>query len=118
MFLFPIILAVAMALAFPSKGTRPVRVGIAADATSLHQTLGGEKDIALHDIVPGNELRALREGEVDVIVVPGAPPTYRFDPTREESRSARLVVDNALKRAGGRADPWTAREDAVQIAGS
>jgi ABC-2 type transport system permease protein len=118
MFLFPILMSVAMALAFPSKGTRPVRVGLAADAASLRQTLSGEKDIALRDIAPGNDLRALREGEVDVIVVPGTPPTYRFDPTREESRSARLVVDNALKRAGGRADPWTAREEPVQIAGS
>jgi ABC-type multidrug transport system permease subunit len=53
-----------------------------------------------------------------VIVVPGHPPTYRFDPSREESRAAKLVVDNTLKRAAGRTDPWTAREDGVQIAGS
>jgi len=118
MFVFPIIMSIAMALAFPSKGTRPVRVGLGPDAAALRQTLASDKDVAVRDVAPGNELHALREGEVDVIVVPGTPPTYRFDPTREESRSARLVVDDALKRAGGRADPWTAREDAVRIAGS
>ena len=46
------------------------------------------------------------------------PPTYRFDPARDESRVARLVVDDALKRAAGRTDPWTAREEPVDVAGS
>jgi ABC-type multidrug transport system permease subunit len=112
------VMSVAMALAFPSKGIQPVRVGVAPGATELRQTLAADKGIALRDITPGNDLRALREGEVDIVVMPGSPPTYRFDPTREESRSARLMVDNALKRGAGRPDPWTAHEDAVQIAGS
>jgi ABC-type multidrug transport system permease subunit len=37
---------------------------------------------------------------------------------REESRLARLVVDNALKRAAGRTEPWHAKEDLIQIPGS
>jgi ABC-type multidrug transport system permease subunit len=53
-----------------------------------------------------------------VVVVPGDPPTYRFDPARNESRMARLVVDDALERAAGRQDPWQAREEPMQIAGS
>ena len=53
-----------------------------------------------------------------VIVQPGDPPTYRFDPDRAESRIARLVVDDVLKRASGRSDPWEARQDAVAIPGS
>jgi len=117
-FLFPMIMSVAMALAFPAKGAQPVHVGIAPGPSELRQALSNDASIALRDIAPGNDLRALREGDVDVVVTPGPPPTYRFDPSREESRSARLVVDNALKRAAGRADPWTAREDAVTIAGS
>ena len=117
-FLFPMVMSVAMALAFPSKAIQPVRVGVAAGADALRQTLKADSGIAIRDVAPGNELRALREGDVDVIVLPGSPPTYRFDPTREQSRSARLAVDNTLKRAAGRPDPWTAREDAVQIAGS
>jgi len=117
-FLFPMVMSVAMALAFPSRGAQPVRVGIAPGASELRQTLAADKGVALRDVAPGSELRALREGDVDVIVLPGTPPTYRFDPTREQSRSARLIVDDALKRAAGRPDPWTAREDPVQIAGS
>src|SRR5262245_29174580 len=117
-FLFPMVMSVALALAFPSRGAQPVKVGIAPGPSELRQTLAADTGVALRDVPPGTELRALREGEVDVIVLPGTPPTYRFDPTREQSRSARLVVDDVLKPAAGRRDPWTAREDPVQIAGS
>jgi ABC-2 type transport system permease protein len=119
-FLFPIVMSVAMAIAFPSRGEQPVRVGVPAgvESDALRKSLGGDSAIALRDVSPDEELKLLREGEVNVIVRPGNPPTYRFDPGREESRLARLVVDNALKRASGRTDPWTAREDVVQVAGS
>jgi ABC-2 type transport system permease protein len=53
-----------------------------------------------------------------LVVVPGVPPTYRFDPTRPESRVARLVVDNALQRAAGRTEVWTARDEEVVTPGS
>ena len=36
------------------------------------------------------------------------PPTYWFDPTRPESRIARLEVDAALQHAAGRADALVA----------
>ena len=115
---FPMIMSVAMALAFPSRGTQPVRVGLTPGDSELRRTLAADSTVSVRDVMPGEELRALREGSVHVVVVPGTPPTYRFDPSRDESRAARLVVDNVLKRAAGRTDPWTAREDAVQIAGS
>ena len=117
-FLFPMIMSVAMALAFPSRGTQPVRVGLAPGDSELRRALAADAGVAVREVNPGEELRALREGDVHVIVEPGTPPTYRFDPSRDESRAARLVVDDVLKRAAGRSDPWTAREDAVQIAGS
>jgi ABC-2 type transport system permease protein len=117
-FFFPMIMSVAMALAFPSRGAQPVRVGLAPGDSELRRTLAADPGVSVRDVMPGEELRALREGDVHVIVEPGTPPTYRFDPSRDESRSARLVVDDVLKRAAGRADPWTAREDAIRIAGS
>ena len=119
-FLFPIVMTIAMAIAFPSRASQAVRVGVPSGAASdgLRKTLAADVGIALRDVPEGDELRELREGTVHVIVHPGDPPTYRFDPSRDESRVARLVVDNALKRAAGRADPWSAREDAVAIAGS
>ncbi len=119
-FFFPIVMSVAMAIAFPSQGSQPVRVGVPSGAASemLRKTLSSDPGVVVRDVPAGEELRQLREGDVHVIVRPGDPPTYQFDPDRNESRIARLVVDDVLKRAGGRSDPWQAREDAVAIPGS
>src|SRR5262245_54854569 len=88
---FPIVVSLALALAFASPGDRPVLVGLhPGPATeSLRSTLKGSRSITVRDVRPEDERRALREGEVNVIVVPTTPPTYRFDPAREESRLAR-----------------------------
>jgi ABC-2 type transport system permease protein len=119
-FVFPILMSVAMAVAFPSGGSARVLVGVApgpagsATAAALAATPG----VVVKPIASSDELRALREGEIHLMVVPGSPPVYRYDSAREESRLARFVVDEALKRAAGRVDPWTAAEAQVQVAGS
>jgi ABC-type multidrug transport system permease subunit len=84
----------------------------------MRQTLAKAPGITVRDVPHGGEQRALREGDVHVIVVPTDPPAYQFDAARTESRTARLVVDDALKRAGGRLDPWIAREEPVMVPGS
>ena len=43
-----------------------------------------------------------------LVVSGGDTPTYAYDPTQPESRTARLAVDAALQQAAGRADPFTA----------
>jgi ABC-type multidrug transport system permease subunit len=119
-FVFPIIMSVALAIAFPARGARPVPVGLAGgpDADAVRTALDAADDIAVRDLRPDEEARVLREGEVHVVVVPTRPPTYRFDPSRDESRAAVLVVDRALKRAAGRPEPWDAREEPVVVPGS
>jgi ABC-type multidrug transport system permease subunit len=119
-FVFPIVMSVALAVAFPRQDSRPVIVGVAdvPAAAAIRSALNGREGIDLRDVPAGNELRVIRDGEVHVLIEPGEPPTYRFDPDRAEARVARLVVDDALKRAAGRADPWVAREAPVVVAGS
>jgi ABC-type multidrug transport system permease subunit len=43
---------------------------------------------------------------------------YQFDPTRPESRMARVIVDDALQRAEGRADPTPVGDQLVTEPGS
>ena len=119
-FIFPILMSVAMAVAFPSSDSAPVPVGVrqGEGAEALRTSLAASKSVAPRIVAAGEEEAALRDGEVDLVVVPGTPPTYRYDPGRAESRAARLVLDDALKRAGGRADPWTAVEQHVTVPGS
>ena len=119
-FVFPILMSVAMAMAFPSAGAVPVPVGVrqAAGADVVLKALLDSKAVAPRIVTAETEARALRDGEVDIVVVPGTPPSYRFDPARAESRAARLALDDALKRAAGRTDPWTASDDHVSVPGS
>lgn len=119
-FVFPIVMSLALAIAFPSQADRPILVGLepGASTESLRAALKSGPGIEIRDLRPEDEQRALREGTVHIVVVETTPPTYRFDPARGESRLARAVVDETLKRAAGRADPWTAREEPQQVAGS
>ena len=119
-FVFPILISLALAIAFPTTGGRPVVVGLppGTAAEPLRKALGSVAGVVVREVSPENAQRALREGEVHLLVGATTPPTYRFDPAREESRVARLVVDDALKRAAGRTDPWQAAEQPVAIAGS
>jgi ABC-2 type transport system permease protein len=119
-FIFPVVMSVVMAVAFPAGGSSPVLIGIApgADSSAIREALAAQPQIKVRDLDSEAQERALREGEVHLVIVPTTPPTYRFDPGREESRTARLLVDDALKRGAGRTDPWTAREEPQQIPGS
>jgi ABC-2 type transport system permease protein len=118
-FLFPVVMAVAMAVAFPNR-TTDVIAGIPAGAASqaLRDALQSGAGITVREVASGTEARALREGEVHILVLPTAPPTYRFDPTRQESRLARAVVDDRLQRAAGRSDAWQPRTEPTSIPGS
>lgn len=119
-FIFPIALSLALALAFPGSADRNVVVGLSAApaADRIRQALASAPSVIVKPVEPDDELRALRDGVVHLVVQVSEPPTYRFDAAREESRLARVVVDDVLKRASGRVDPWTAREDTVDIPGS
>ena len=119
-FVFPIVMSVALAMAFPSREAQPVPVAVveADGADALRTALGASPSIVVRELPAGAEQRALRDGAVHLLVVPGTPPSYRFDPARDESRLARLVVDAALQRAAGRADAFTAADDPVAVPGS
>ena len=117
---FPIVMSVAMAIAFPSGDARAVLVGVEPGAAGdeTRRALEHVQGVVLREVAPGDSERALREGEVHLLVSGTSPPAYRFDPARSESRVARLVVDDALKRAAGRTDPWSARDQPVDVPGS
>lgn len=119
-FVFPLVMSLALAVAFPSAERRPIVVGLepgAPHADRVRRVLESVPDVRVRDLAPDEQRRALRDGTVHVIVVATSPPTYRFDPVRQESRLARLVVDDALGRAEG-AGRWTARDDPVRVPGS
>jgi ABC-type multidrug transport system permease subunit len=118
--IFPILMAFALGIAFRNRGDEPVRIGVleGGNADALVSALARDPGVSPQRLSAARADRALRDGDVQLIVVPGDPPTYRFDPTRTESRLARLATDQALQRASGRVDAWTAGEQKVVTAGS
>jgi ABC-2 type transport system permease protein len=144
-FAFPVLMALALGVAFRSQKPADVNAGVlkqesgsigsgvgggaAAQAEAIAKTLTDAGGIRVRVLSPPEAEVALRNGVVAVLVVPGAgdgagtgaaaaPPTYRYDANRPESHLARLTIDTALQRAAGRQDVWKANDQQVLTPGS
>ncbi|HVN74961.1 MAG TPA: ABC transporter permease [Thermoanaerobaculaceae bacterium] len=126
-FIFPVLLAVALGIAFRTKPPEKLRAGVATSpaANRLAALLAAAPDLAVSRLTQEEAAKGLRSGKVDVVVegVPaddGGPlrVTYRYDTTRSEGRAARLAVDDALQRALGRPDRLATRDERVAQPGN
>ena len=119
-FAFPVIMTCALGIAFRSRGSEPIIAGVVeqAGADQLISALERNGRFTIRRIAPGEVDQALRDGRAPVVVVPGTPPTYRFDEARAESQVARLAVDAALQRGAGRQDAFAAVEQPIEVVGS
>jgi len=119
-FAFPVLLALALGLAFRGKETEMVPVGVAAGprAAATAEALALSPALRPRVYAPAAGREALRTGKVALLVEEGDGPVYRYDPTRPDARAARLEVDDALQRAAGRVDPLRPRESRVEEPGS
>jgi ABC-type multidrug transport system permease subunit len=126
---FPVLLAVGLGIAFREKPPASVRVDVQVEAATAGPAAGDPAAAALAALGAAAGFEAapctaaacrdrLRLGRTDIVVVPGSPVAYLYDPTRPESVLARARVDDALQRAAGRADPLLSRDDHVREPGS
>jgi ABC-2 type transport system permease protein len=119
-FAFPVIMTIALGIAFRSRGSEQVIAGVLEQPGADHivEALERSGGFTVRRIPQADADRALRDGRAPVIVVPGSPPAYRFDEARAESQVARLAVDAALQRAAGRTDVFTPVQQPMQAIGS
>lgn len=118
-FAFPLLMAFALGIAFRQERAQEVVVGVVrAEGSTLTAQLKNAPGVRVRTLEAGEADAALRRGQVAVVLSPGPPLVYRFDPARPESRTARLVVDDALQRHAGRVDPVASRDDTVVAPGS
>jgi ABC-type multidrug transport system permease subunit len=144
---FPVVLALALGVAFRNRPPEPVEVAVEAMPGSemWRDALATNSQVHVRWLTPRDAREALRTGKVLVVV--GRQGTlaqrseirsqrsefdqsllmsaateplriYQFDPTRPESRMARAVVDDALQRAEGRVDPTPVQDQIVTEPGS
>jgi len=107
-FVFPVLMTFALGIAFrntaPDKTLVAIEAG-GAKATETASLLSHSPEVAATVLSPDEAARALRSGKVAIVIKPVDNTfEYRFDPTRPESRAARLLVDDVLQRGKGRAD--------------
>lgn len=119
-FVFPLLLALALGFAFRDKPPDKIPVGVSAGDGAASVAAALEESPALrvriYEPEPGRE--ALRVGRISLLVEPGVATLFRFDPTRPDSRVARMEAADALQRAAGRRDPLTISEAKVTDRGS
>lgn len=127
-FIFPVLLALALGIAFRSNPLTSIPVAVIADSGTPEGLVGQlERTEGLNVSVlsAADAADALRRARVDVIVdltatnaANSGAVTYRFDAARTEGRAAKLAVDDALQRALGRTDVIVTSDDRVTEPGS
>jgi len=109
-YFFPILLVVALGIAFRNKPVERITVDVQLSPRSaeLVTALGEDPRVQVqsHDLAACQQ--RLRTGKSDLYVVPGADSysvEYVYDPTRPGSVVAQNLADLLIQQAAGRADP-------------
>lgn len=129
---FPVLMAVVLGLAFRSSPQEATPVAVVESASAsewARRALERSPDIVARVLPESEAAQALRTGKVDLVVEATFDSSakdladaaveatyavsYRYDPTRPQSRSARLLADDVLQRAAGRRDPVSSRVQEV-----
>jgi len=115
-FLFPVVLALVLSIAFKNRGIESVPVGVVNGdpAGRWVEALGGAG--GLEPVVFATRAAAeqkLRSGAIAALIEGDDPLRIRYDPTRPEAETARLRVNDAVQRAAGRTDPVAVDTDVV-----
>lgn len=122
-YVFPLVMVVALGVAFRHRPVDSFRVAVQAGprADEICQALNRDQrfraEAAEASVCQGH----LRTGRVDLVVGVEAGSAdglgYYFDPNRSESLLARNAADDALQRAAGRRDVVTAADHEVDEPG-
>lgn len=117
-FVFPILLAGGLGVAFRSRG--PEVFKIVAVTSELARTLRSETRLDVQQLpLPAAE-EALRVGKVVLLAEPahGGGVLYRYDATGSEGNTARMLADRAVQHAAGQTDPVPTHDTPVTERGS
>jgi ABC-2 type transport system permease protein len=119
-FVFPLIMTLALGFAFRQKPPDLIPVGVVNDASAPANMKAIEASPVLLPKLVDREagIESVRHGRLSLLIEGANPPIYRFDPTRPDARTARVEVDDVLQSAAGREDRFTPREEKVTEIGS
>jgi ABC-2 type transport system permease protein len=115
---FPILITAGLGVAFRSQPADVLKVVTTSDTIAAALRQDASLDVTLADDQAAQA--ALRTGKVALLAAqrPDGRIGYRYDDTSPEGRTARMLVDAALQRAGGRVDPVPVTDQLVREPGS
>src|SRR5260370_19204906 len=113
-FVFPILLAAGLGIAFRNRPAEVLK--IAAVTPELAHSLQREKLLEVQLLESGVAEQALRAGKVALLAVPGSRGAvlYRYDDTNPEGRAAHMLADRAIQRAAWGFDPAPTNEPPIR----
>ncbi|CAN5897135.1 ABC transporter permease [soil metagenome] len=119
-FVFPILMAIGLGIAFREQPNEVARVAVERGSIGERHlpALGASPEVEPRVLAAESAALALRRGEVAVVLTGMDTLVYRYDPSRPESRSARLLADAAIQGAAGAIQPVAVTEDPERRPGS
>ena len=117
---FPIVLAFALGIAFRERGPSELKVAVLRSPGDAALAKVVDASPALTAVVLDwdEATTQLRSGHVALLILPGDPIVYRYDPERADSRLARLEADEAVRRSGEKPGDARVRDETVAGRGS
>jgi ABC-type multidrug transport system permease subunit len=116
-FLFPILLAMGLGIAFRNRPADVLQVG--ATTAQLTQALSGDKGLTAATMDEAAGTRALATGNILLLAIQRPEGIeYKFDDTNPDARTARLVADRAIQTAAGRHEAVRAEDQLVHETGA
>lgn len=117
---FPLLLTLGLGFAFREKPPDRIPVGVVSGpaAAARMQALNASPALQPRIYSDKEGREELRRGKISLLVSGDAQPVYRFDPTRPDSRAARVEADDALESAAGRRNVFAAKNEIVHEQGS
>jgi ABC-type multidrug transport system permease subunit len=116
-FIFPILLAVGLGIAFRNRPADVLQVG--ATTTQLTQALAADKGLTAATMDEAAGTRALATGSILLLAIQRPDGVaYKYDDTNPDARTARLVANQAIQAAAGRRDAIPATNQLVHETGA
>ncbi|MGP8176166.1 MAG: ABC transporter permease [Terracidiphilus sp.] len=116
-FVFPILLAVGLGIAFRNRPADVLQVG--ATTPQLTQALAEDKGLTAATMDEAAGTHALATGGILLLAIQRPDGVaYKYDDTNPDARTARLVADRAIQAAAGRNDAVRAANELVHETGS
>src|SRR5208337_2807224 len=116
-FIFPILLAVGLGIAFRNRPADVLQVG--ATTAQLTHALAADKGLTAATINEAEGTHELATGQILLLAIQHAGGvTYKYDDTNPDARTARLLADRAIQAAAGRKDAVQAGNELVHETGA